>query len=147
MLSKKANHFLPFKYGCVQTLDILNFNGGDTSLDKLLKAYKTSETKIFFPFEWFNHPDKLNNKELLPYEAFHNKLRKCNPFEKEHLDYAKLRMLELYFTALEKLCDTDKYEMEMHTDSLYLALAEKEMYDSIRSEKRRVGIVTQQRLY
>ena len=33
-----------------------------------------------------------------------------------------------------KICDTDKYEeMEMVTNSLYSALAEKEMYDCIRS--------------
>ena len=48
---KKANHFVSFKFGDVQFLDILNFLGGATSLDSFLKAYKTSETKGFFPYE------------------------------------------------------------------------------------------------
>ena len=51
---KKANHFVSFKFGDVQFLDILNFLGGATSLDSFLKAYKTSETKGFFPYEWFD---------------------------------------------------------------------------------------------
>ena len=39
------------------------------------------------------------------------------------LQYSKLRMLELYNNFLKKFCDTDKYEeLEMDTDSLYLAL-------------------------
>ena len=46
---KKANHFVSLKFGDVQFLDILNFLGGTTSLDSFLKAYKTNETKGFFP--------------------------------------------------------------------------------------------------
>ena len=53
---KKANHFLSFKFGDVQLLDIMNSLGGATSLDWFLKAYKTAKTKSFFPFEWFNCP-------------------------------------------------------------------------------------------
>ena len=30
---------------------------------------------------------QLNKEELPPYDAFHNKLRKRNPLEKEYLDY------------------------------------------------------------
>ena len=56
---KKANHFVSFKFGDAQFLDILNFLGGATSLDSFLKAYKTSETKGFFPYEWFDSPNKL----------------------------------------------------------------------------------------
>ena len=51
------------------------------------------------------------------------------------LQYAKLRMLELYFFT--RFCDVNKFvELEMDTDSLYLALAEKEMEDCIRPEMR-----------
>ena len=46
---KKANQFVSFKFGDIQLLDILNFLGGATSLDSFLKAYKTIETKDFFP--------------------------------------------------------------------------------------------------
>ena len=53
-VNKKVNKFVSFKFGDVQLLDILNFLGGATSLDSFLKAYKTTETKAFFPYEWFN---------------------------------------------------------------------------------------------
>ena len=53
------------------------------------------------------------------------------------LQYAKLRMLELYYNLFKKICDTDKYEeVEMDTDALYLALCEKKLEDVIVPEKR-----------
>ena len=46
-------------------------------------------------------------------------------------------MLELYDNFLTRLCDVNKFEeIEMDTDSLYLALAEKEPEDCIRPEMR-----------
>ena len=55
---KKANQFVPFKFGDVHLLDIMKFLGGATSLDYFLKAYKTKEAKGFFPYEWFDCPEK-----------------------------------------------------------------------------------------
>ena len=46
---KKPNQLIVFKFGGIRLMDILNFPGGATSLDSVLKAYKTSETKGFFP--------------------------------------------------------------------------------------------------
>ena len=52
------------------------------------------------------------------------------------LQYAKLRMLELYYNFCKKFCDTDKYEeLEMDTDYLYLALSEENLEDVIVPEK------------
>ena len=48
-LIKKTNQFISFKFGDMQLLDMLNFVGGATSLDSFLKAYSTSEKKVFFP--------------------------------------------------------------------------------------------------
>ena len=87
---KKANHFVSVKFGDVQFLDILNFLGGATSLDSFLKAYKTSETKGFFPYEWFDSPEKLDATFLPPYDCFFSKLRNYNPLEKEFTDFTKL---------------------------------------------------------
>ena len=84
---KKANQFVSFKFGDVQLPDIMNFLGGATSLHSFLKAYKTAETKGFFPYEWFDCPQKMNNSELLPYDAFFSKLRIVNPLEKDYSDY------------------------------------------------------------
>ena len=87
---KKANQFISFKFGDVQLLDIMNFIGGATSLDSFLKAYKTSETKRFSSYEWFDHPTKMQNPELPPYDAFYSKLRSCNPLETEYTHYVNL---------------------------------------------------------
>ena len=87
---KKANQFVSFKFGDVQLLDIMNFLGGATSLDWFLKAYKTEETKSFFPYECFDKPEKLNNKRLSPYDSFFSKLRNINPLEKDYNDFENL---------------------------------------------------------
>ena len=63
---KKANQASSTKFGDTQLLDIMTFFGGATSLDSFLKAYKTSETKRFFPYEGFDHPAKMQKTELLP---------------------------------------------------------------------------------
>ena len=53
------------------------------------------------------------------------------------LQYAKSRMMELYYNFFSRFCDVNKFEeFEMDTDSLYLALAEKELEDCIRPEMR-----------
>ena len=62
---KKANHFISFKFGDFQLLDIMKFRGGATSLVSLLEAYKTSKTKGFFPYDWPDHPEKGQKTELL----------------------------------------------------------------------------------
>ena len=87
---KKSNQIVSFKFGDVQLPDIMNFLGGATSLDSFLKAYKAAETKGFFPYEWFVCPQKMNNSELPPYDAFFSKLRNVNPLEKDYSDYKKL---------------------------------------------------------
>ena len=46
-------------------------------------------------------------------------------------------MLELYYNFFERFCDVNKFEeLETDTDSLYLALSEKELYDCIREESK-----------
>ena len=87
---KKTNQFVSFKSGDVQLLDIMIFLGGATSLDSFLKAYKTAKTKGFFPYEWFDCPQKMKNSELPPYNAFFSKLRNLNPLEKDYSDYQNL---------------------------------------------------------
>ena len=53
------------------------------------------------------------------------------------LQYAKVRLLELYYNFFIKFRDTDKYEeLEMNTDSLYLALSEESLEDVILPEKQ-----------
>ena len=88
---KKANDFISFKFGDVQFLDRMKFLRGATTLDSFLKAYKASETKGFFPYEWFDNPDKLDFPELPPYEAFFSNFSNNNPLDKDFIDYEMLR--------------------------------------------------------
>ena len=86
----KANQFVSFKFGDIQLLDIMSFLCGATSPDFFLKAYKTKETKGFIPYEWFDCPEKKNNKELPSYDAFFRILRNSNPHEKDYNDLQNL---------------------------------------------------------
>ena len=60
-----------------------------------MKAHKTSGTKVFLPYEWPDHPDKMQNTELSPYDAFYSELRSCNPVEVEYTDYGYLLKIVL----------------------------------------------------
>ena len=91
-------------FGDIPLLDIMNFLGGATSLDSFLKAHKTKETKNFSPYEWFDCPEKMNKKELSPYDSFFGILQQLleknyNEFQKRvnsglttELSVAKLRL-------------------------------------------------------
>ena len=62
---KKPNQFESFKLGVVQLLYIKKILRGASSLDFFLKAYKTSETKRFSPYEVFIDPEELYNTQFL----------------------------------------------------------------------------------
>ena len=54
-----------------------------------------------------------------------------------NLQYGKLRMLELYYNFFTKFCDVTKFEeLQMDTDWLYLALAERELEDCMKPGMR-----------
>ena len=48
----------------------MNFLGGPTGLDSFVKAYKKPELKSYVPYEWFDHPDKMQKMELPPFDVF-----------------------------------------------------------------------------
>ena len=86
-------------------------------------------------FKRRNHiTDQLYEVELVKLEIEHREPIIVGLFI---LQYAKLRMLEFYDNFFKTFCDTDKYEeLEMDTDSLYLALSEENWEDVILPEKR-----------
>ena len=84
---KEANQFISFNFGGNQLSDIMNCLGGAKTPGSFLKVYKTSETKVLFTHEGFDHPDKYQNTELHPSAAFYSKLRTCNPLEAENKEY------------------------------------------------------------
>ena len=86
---KKTNQFISLKFGNVQMLDIMKFIGGATTLDSVLKAYKSSETKGFFTYEWFDCPSKLDNQQLPLYTEFFGKRRNQNRLEADFENFEK----------------------------------------------------------
>ena len=64
--------------------------GGATISDSFLKAYKASEMKGYFPYEWFDTPNKLDEQQIPSYDDFYGKLKNSNPLDKKHDDFQKL---------------------------------------------------------
>ena len=86
------------------------------------KTYKAINNQFF---------KRLNivAKDLYEVELVKSKIEHCEPIILGFfiLQYAKLRMLELYYNFFDKFCDVNKIEeLEMDTDSIYLALAEED---------------------
>ena len=96
------------------------------------KTQSAINSKIF---KRLNHiTDQLYEVELVKPEIEHREPINVGFFI---LQYAKQRILELYYNFFKKVCDTDKYEeLEMDTDSLYLALSEENLEDVVLPEKR-----------
>ena len=105
------------------------------TLTKYLTDEKTHSAVNSKTFKRLNHiTDQLYEVELVKSEIEHREPIIVGCFI---LQYAKLRMLELYYNFFEKFCDTDKYEeLEMDTDSFYLALSEENLQDVILPDKR-----------
>ena len=80
-------------FGDIQFLDFTNVLGGAASLDSSLKAYKTSETRGFFPYKRFNQPYKKLITELPLHGAFCSKMQGCIVFEADCMDYVNLVIL------------------------------------------------------
>ena len=60
------------------------------------------------------------------------------------LEYATLRILELYYNYFQKFCNFDSFEeMKMDTDSLYLALAHGSLEDCIKTDLREFGTTSE----
>ena len=102
---------------------------------KYLTDEKTHSAINSKMFKRLNHiADQLYEVEFVKSETEHREPIIVGFFI---LQYAKLRMLELYYNFFEKICDTDKYkELEKDTDSVYLALSEESLEDGIIPRKR-----------
>ena len=56
-------------------LDIINYLGPGTSYEKWVKAYECKTVKSWFPYEWFDRPEKLDYPGLPEYEEWYSKLK------------------------------------------------------------------------
>ena len=105
------------------------------TVTKYLTDEKTHSAINSKMFKRLNHlTDQLYDVELVKPEIEHRQPIIVGFFI---LQYAKLRMLELYYNFFETFCDTDKYEeLEKDTDSLYSASSEEILEDVMLPEKR-----------
>ena len=96
------------------------------------KTHAVTNIKNFKRFGYIS--DQVYEVELATSEIKHKKPIIVGFFI---LQYAKLRFLGLCYNFFTEFCDTGKREgMEMDIDSVYLALLENELYDSLRSEEK-----------
>ena len=96
------------------------------------KTHGAINTKLFKRLDHIN--DQLYEVELAKAKIEHREPIIVGFFI---LQYDELSMLELYYKFFERFCDVNKFEkLEMDTDSLYLALSEKELYDCIREKSK-----------
>ena len=56
-------------------LDIINYLGPGTSYAKWVNAYDCETVKAWFPYEWFDSPEKLDFLGLPEYEEWYSRLR------------------------------------------------------------------------
>ena len=105
------------------------------TVTKYLTDEKTHSAINSKMFKRLNHiTDQLYEVDLVKPEIEHREPINVGFFI---LQYAKQRMLELYYSFFRKFGDTDKYEeLEMDTDSLYLTLSEENLGDVILPENR-----------
>ena len=81
---KKTNTFMCLSSERPRFLDILSFLAPGFSYAKFLKAYGYPQTKGFFPYEWFDSLDKLEQTCLPPPEAFHSTLHNEDISEEDY---------------------------------------------------------------
>ena len=56
-------------------LDIINYLGPGTTYEKWVKAYECKTVKSWFPYEWFDRPEKLDYPGLPDYMDWYSKLK------------------------------------------------------------------------
>ena len=119
-------------YGC-QIMDCSRH-----TVTKFLTDEKTNSAIISKMFKRLNHiTDQLYEVELVKSETEHREPIIVGFFI---LQYAKLRMLDLYYNFLKNFCDTDMYkEPERDANSIYLALSEEKLEDVVLPEKELNG--------
>ena len=67
-------------------LDITNYLGPRTSYEKWTKAYECTAEKSWFPYEWFDTPEKLYHPGLPDYPAWYSHLKGGYVFTRDEWD-------------------------------------------------------------
>jgi len=68
-VAKKGNKVMFMHTQSFRFLDITNYVGPGTNYDKWVKAYGSEAEKSWFPYDWFDSPEKLDFPGLPDYQA------------------------------------------------------------------------------
>ena len=82
-VKRNSNHMC-LKTNSLKFLDISNYVAPGFSYDQFLRAYECEQTKGFFPYEWIDSLDKLEETSLPSHEAFYSSLKNQNITEEEY---------------------------------------------------------------
>ena len=74
-VAKNANTIMFMITPGFRFLDIINYLGPGTSYEKWTKAYECTVEKSWFPYEWFDGPEKLKYPGLPDYPAWYSRLK------------------------------------------------------------------------
>ena len=89
-ISKDNNNFKVISTEKLKFLDITRYLAAGTSYDKYLKAFGIANSKLTFPYEFLDHPDKLDHPELPPYEDFFSSLKNKNITREQYEECQRL---------------------------------------------------------
>lgn len=80
----KQTAIMRLKTDFLKLLGISNYVAPGFSYDQFVRAYECEQTKGFFPHEWVNGLDKLNETSLPLHAAFYSSLKNANITEQEY---------------------------------------------------------------
>lgn len=86
---KKANKYICIANNHFRFLDVCNYLSAGSSYSQFLKAFEINEQKGFFPYEWLQHSNQLNQTFLPDYPAFYSKLKSCNVLNEDFEKWQK----------------------------------------------------------
>ena len=86
---KKAKQFISLQLGDIHLFNKTEHSSCSNKPLFILEGLQNFRKKVF-PWEKFDHPDKIQSKELPLYDAFYCKLLSCNAIEAEYTDYVHL---------------------------------------------------------
>lgn len=72
---KKNNAYAFISCPQLKLLDMSQFLAPGSFYAGFLKVYNIAEQKGCFPYQWFDHVDKLEKNELPPQDAFYSNLK------------------------------------------------------------------------
>ena len=81
---KRNNNHMCLNKDFLKLLDISNYLAPRFSYSPFLKAYECEQTKGFFPNQWLDDLDKLEETSLSPYDAFSSTLKNQNITHEEY---------------------------------------------------------------